>query len=210
MPSWLFPTPISSSAQIMPHDSTPRSFDFLMTNSLSPSYSTQPRSATITFWPAATLGAPQTIWEGVSWPRSTVVTCKWSELGCGSQVSTLPTKRPLSPPLMLCTSSNAPTSRPEEVRAAQVSSGERLKSTYSFSHFREIFILSLFDSLKIRAKLHIFRQRSKKMHENRRFIKNWRIRSCHEIEGQVVLMSREDLKFLSSPRMCLWGKNASA
>ena len=37
IPSWLLPTPISSSAQIIPSDSTPRSLLRLMVNSLSPS-----------------------------------------------------------------------------------------------------------------------------------------------------------------------------
>ena len=50
--------PTSSSARIIPLDLTPRSF---ASPSVEPSGITAPGSATATVWPAATLGAPQTI-----------------------------------------------------------------------------------------------------------------------------------------------------
>ena len=140
MPSWLVPTPISSSAQIIPRLSTPLSLLFLITKESSPSYKTQPKSATITFCPAATLAAPHTICCGSPLPRSTVVMCKWSEFGCSSQVSTLPTNSPFSPPRIVSTSSTLPTSNPVDVSAVANSSGVRSKSTYSFSHLYEMFI----------------------------------------------------------------------
>ena len=149
MPSWLVPTPISSSAQIIPKLSTPLSLLFLMVKESSPSYSTQPKSATITFCPAAILAAPHTICCGSPLPRSTVVTCRWSELGCSSQVSTLPTKSPFSPPRIVSTSSTLPTSNPVEVSAAAKSCGSRSKSTYSFSHLYEMFIYFVYFYLSL-------------------------------------------------------------
>ena len=133
MPSWEVPTPISSSAQIMPSETTPLSFDFLMVKDSSPLYSTVPMVATMTFCPWATLGAPQTIFNGVSPPTFTVVTCRWSESGCGSQVSTSPTTRPFSPPLMVSYSSKPSTSKPQSVKYLPASSALRSHFTYCFS-----------------------------------------------------------------------------
>ena len=56
--------------------------------------------ATGTVWPAATLGAPHTIWTFSAWPISTCVNLSLSALGCFSQVSTLPITTPSSPPGM--------------------------------------------------------------------------------------------------------------
>ena len=123
----------------------PRRRDFFITNSLSPSYSLQPRVATITFWPAATLGAPHTICDGSPLPMFTVHTCMWSLSGCGSHVSTSPTTSPASPPFIACISSTEPTSRPIEVSASAVSCGVRLKSTYSLSHLYDMFIVPGFN-----------------------------------------------------------------
>ena len=58
IPSWSSPIPTSSSARIIPLERTPRS---LASPSSVPSGMTAPGSATATVWPAATLGAPQTI-----------------------------------------------------------------------------------------------------------------------------------------------------
>ena len=57
----------SSSARIIPLDSTPRSLAFF---SLVPSGMTEPGRATATVWPAATFGAPQTIVAARRSPRS--------------------------------------------------------------------------------------------------------------------------------------------
>ena len=58
IPSWSSPIPTSSSARIIPLERTPRS---LASPSSVPSGMIAPGSATATVWPAATLGAPQTI-----------------------------------------------------------------------------------------------------------------------------------------------------
>ena len=95
IPSWSSPTPTSSSARIMPLDLMPRS---LASPSFVPSGMTAPGSATATVWPAATLGAPQTIVRGSPRPASTVQTLSRSAFGCCSAVRTLPiTKRSGSP-----------------------------------------------------------------------------------------------------------------
>ena len=85
-------SPISSSAseRIIPSDSTPRSFAL---PSFVPSGITAPGSATGTVWPAATLGAPQTIVRVPS-PVSTSQTLRRSASGCCSAESTLPTTKP--------------------------------------------------------------------------------------------------------------------
>ncbi len=84
------PTSISVSERIIPFDSTPRSFAL---PSLVPSGITAPGRATATVWPAATLGAPQTIVCGPS-PASTSVTRRRSASGCCSAESTRPTTNP--------------------------------------------------------------------------------------------------------------------
>ena len=63
IPWWSSPIPTSSSARIIPWDSTPRSFAL---PSVEPSGITAPGRATATTWPAATLGAPHTIVLGVA------------------------------------------------------------------------------------------------------------------------------------------------
>ena len=55
---------------------------------------TAPGSATATVWPAATLGAPQTIVRGSSSPTSTSQTRSRSAFGCCSALSTRPTTKP--------------------------------------------------------------------------------------------------------------------
>jgi hypothetical protein len=74
----------------MPSDSTPRSFARL---SLIPSGITAPGRATATVWPAATFGAPQTIWAGAPAPVSTLHTVNRSASGWRSALSTLPTTK---------------------------------------------------------------------------------------------------------------------
>ena len=61
IPSCSVPIASSSSARIIPLDSTPRS---LALPSFDPSGMTAPGLATATVWPAATFGAPHTIWDG--------------------------------------------------------------------------------------------------------------------------------------------------
>lgn len=100
----------------------------------------------MTFCPAATLGAPQTICMGSPFPRSTVQTCMWSELGCGRHVWMWPTMSPWSPPLMDCISSTHPTSSPIDVSASATCCAVRLKSTYSFSQLYDIFIVEKWGS----------------------------------------------------------------
>ena len=90
IPSWSVPIATSSSARIMPWDSTPRSFARL---SFVPSGITAPGEATATVWPAATFGAPQTIWAVSPSPIATVQTVSRSASGCCSAVSTRPTTK---------------------------------------------------------------------------------------------------------------------
>ncbi len=89
MPSWSSPTSSSSAARIIPSEATPRSFAL---RSFSPPGIRAPGSATATVWPAATLGAPQTIVRSPS-PTSTVQTRSRSASGCCSALSTLPTTK---------------------------------------------------------------------------------------------------------------------
>ena len=72
-------------------DAWPRSLAAL---SLVPSGITAPGLATATVWPAATLGAPQTIWEGSPSPVSTMAdAAAGRRRGAGSASSTLPTTK---------------------------------------------------------------------------------------------------------------------
>ena len=123
MPSWLVPMPSSSSAHIMPMDSTPRIFDFFILKSPG---RTVPIWANSTFWPAATLGAPHTTVRGSPPPASTVVMWRWSLSGWGSQVRTFATTTPLSPPGTASDSSTESTSIPMEVIASAIWAGVRL------------------------------------------------------------------------------------
>ena len=115
IPSWELPMPSSSSAQIIPIDSTPRILDFLILKSPG---STVPIWANRTFCPAATLGAPQTTVRGSPLPASTLVMCRWSLSGWGSHSSTLATTTPASPPGISSLSSTESTSIPMSVMAS--------------------------------------------------------------------------------------------
>ena len=123
MPLSSVPTPISVSLQIIPILTSPRSLPFLMVYASSPWYRVVPMVATITFCPAATLGAPHTMGSGSPSPTFTVVICRWSLLGCASQVSTSPTTSPFSPPRMGSIAFTAETSKPIAVRMRLSSSG---------------------------------------------------------------------------------------
>ena len=65
---------------------------------------------------------------------------------CGLTINTL--MWAVRPPLILCTSSSASTSRPVDVKASHTCCGVRSKSTYSFNHLYDIFIAMIFDVLK--------------------------------------------------------------
>jgi hypothetical protein len=78
IPLWSSPMPTSSSARIMPLERTPRS---VASPSSLPSGMTAPGRATATVWPAATLGAPQTIVRGAPEPSSTSQTVSRSASG---------------------------------------------------------------------------------------------------------------------------------
>ena len=95
IPSWSGPIATSSSARIIPADSTPRSF---ARPSFVPSGITAPGSATATIWPAATFGAPHTIVRSSPVPTSTVQTVSRSASGWRSALSTRPTRKCSSAP----------------------------------------------------------------------------------------------------------------
>ena len=94
MPAWLSPSPSSSSAQIMPWDSSPRILAFFR---VTPFGRLAPTAAKATFCPAATLGAPHTTLNTASAPASTVHSDSLSACGCLTQVSTWPTTTPVRP-----------------------------------------------------------------------------------------------------------------
>ena len=99
IPSCDVPKPISSSAQIIPCDTSPRILESLILKA-SPAvgYTVVPSTATTTFCPVATLVAPQTICRASPLPTSTVVIFNRSALGCCTQVSTWPINKPSKPP----------------------------------------------------------------------------------------------------------------
>ncbi len=90
IPAWSSPRPTSSSARIIPLDLTPRS---LASPNSVPSGMIAPGRATATVWPAATLGAPQTIVRGSPEPSSTLHTLSRSASGCFSASTTFPTTK---------------------------------------------------------------------------------------------------------------------
>ena len=125
IPSCPLPNPISSSAQIIPSETSPLIFPFLILNgSPSSGYKVVPIVATITFCPLATLEAPQTIDKTSSAPISTVVQFKWSEFGCGSHVMTSPTTKPSKPPFICSKVSIPSTSSPVSVRYSAIFSAD--------------------------------------------------------------------------------------
>ena len=141
MPSWLVPIPISSSAQIIPSLASPRIFDLAITKGSFPfMLISVPTVATITFCPAATFGAPQTICKGSACPMLTVVTLKRSALGCCSQVSTSPITNPFKPPGKLCHSSMCSTSKPLTDKRSAISFASTFVGRISRNQLIEIFI----------------------------------------------------------------------
>ena len=144
MPSCILPKPISSSAQIIPLEDCPRIFACLITNG-SPSKGNifVPGVATITFCPAATLGAPQTICKISPVPTSTVVRLSLSASGCLMHVFTSPITSPCNPPLTDSNDSIPSTSNPEPVSKTEVSSGEKFTGSNSFNQLYDIFICKI-------------------------------------------------------------------
>ena len=90
IPSWPSPSSSSFSEQIIPLDSTPRSFACLI---FIPPGITAPGRATTTVCPAATFGAPQTIVRAPS-PASTWQTFSRSASGCFETSCTFPITKP--------------------------------------------------------------------------------------------------------------------
>ena len=85
------PTPISSSAHIIPSLSIPLILDFLILNdSFFIVISLLPTGATITFCPTATLGAPQIILRLLFKPTLTSVNFNLSAFGCFSHLTISP------------------------------------------------------------------------------------------------------------------------
>ena len=141
--------PISSSAQIIPSDGWPYTLRFSIVNKAFPSWSNKvvPGVATITFCPAATLAAPQTIVKISSRPASTVVRLSvFSFTSNFSQVSTSPTTKPRKPPGIFSCASIPSTSRPVLVKRTSSSSGLPFsgsleRSIKSRNQLIEIFIV---------------------------------------------------------------------
>ena len=138
IPAWSEPIPSSSCAQIIPNDSTPRILDFLILKSPG---RTVPIVAKSTFWPAATLGAPQTTVRSSPVPASTFVIWRWSESGCSTHSTTFATTTPARPPGISSCSSKESTSMPMEVIASATWAGVSSHSRYSLSQLYESFIV---------------------------------------------------------------------
>ena len=115
IPACELPKPSSSSAQIIPSDTSPLIFDFFIVKDSSPLYSSVPMVATVTFCPAETLGAPHTMCNNSSAPISTVVMLNLSASGCLMQVFTSPITIPSKPPFTVSVFSMLSTSNPQAV-----------------------------------------------------------------------------------------------
>ena len=133
MPSWSSDRFSSASEQIIPKDSTPRIFAFLISI---PPGSAAPTRATGTIWPAATFGAPQMICRD-SPPTSTAQRESRSALGWRSTRSTRPVTNPAK---SLPTVSTASTSRPVMTSRSTSSSTDHGTSQYARSHERGTLI----------------------------------------------------------------------
>ena len=127
-PSWT-----SVSDRIIPSDSTPRSFALPRRV---PSGSTAPGSATITAWPAATLGAPHTIVRSSDPLSRTVHTLRRSASGCCDTSSTSPMRKrlPLPSTRGIPTLVTRSTSVPLSASVVASWSASCPGSQYSFSH----------------------------------------------------------------------------
>ena len=91
IPAWSAPRPISSSARIIPRDSSPRS-GRSSSGAGKPGSST-PGRPTATVAPTPKFQAPQTICRGSPSPTSTWQSWSLSAFGCFSAATTLPTRR---------------------------------------------------------------------------------------------------------------------
>ncbi len=140
-PSCPSPNPISSSAHSIPLLSTPRIFAFLMVKA-SPfiGWMVVPGKATITFCPAATFGAPQTIGKISPEPVFTVVTFSLSASGCFSQVITSPATNPSNPPFTLSNAYTPSTSKPISVSNSAAFSALIFTGKISCNQFQDIFM----------------------------------------------------------------------
>ncbi len=133
IPSLSVPSWTSVSDRIMPSDSTPRSFALPRRV---PSGSTAPGNATITAWPAATLGAPHTIVRSSDPLRRTLQTLSLSASGCCATSSTSPIRNrpplpsPRGTPTLVTRSTSVPLSASVVASASALCPG----SQYSFSH----------------------------------------------------------------------------
>ena len=135
MPGGPSPSSSSEEAQIIPIDSTPRSFALPI---LWPPGSVAPGSATGTVWPAATLGAPQTIVRSPS-PVSTVQTRSRSAFGCGSALSTLPTTKPSAEggPTVPTRSTSVPVIASRSASSARLDAGIAVLAQPGVGHLHE-------------------------------------------------------------------------
>src|SRR6478672_9117697 len=106
-----------------------------------------PIGATTTFWPAATLDAPQTIWSVCPFPVVTLVIFSLSASGCFSQLSTSPTTRPFKPPGNDSNGCKDSTSRPMEVSIALNFSGLMVTGRYSLSQLYEMIMNAYYFSV---------------------------------------------------------------
>src|SRR5690606_6857483 len=141
IPSCDFPNPISSSAQIIPCENSPRILDSLiLKGSPLKGKTVVPTPANITFCPLATLGAPQTTCNGSPLPLSTVVIRNLSAFGCCSQLNTSAIIKPSSPPGTSSTSSKPSTSSPMFVNISDSSSGVLSIFKKSLSQLYDILI----------------------------------------------------------------------
>ena len=89
--------------------------------------------ATNTFCPAATFGAPHTMFNNSEAPTLTLVILNLSASGCFSFSTTSPITIPFKPPFTLSKDSMPSTSNPEEVRYSSTCSGVKSISIKVFN-----------------------------------------------------------------------------
>ena len=129
IPEWSGPSPTSSSARIIPRETSPRSGR----SSSGPGKPgrSAPGRPTATVAPTPKFHAPQTICCGSAFPTSTWQSCSRSAFGCGSAASTRPTtKWPRLPPASVTpTSMTRSTSRAEIESRRAMSLADAVVST---------------------------------------------------------------------------------
>ena len=136
-----------------------------MVNKALPSASNKvvPGVATITFWPAATLAAPQTMVNVSDSPASTVVRLSVLSFTSNfSQVKTSATTNPFNPPGIFSCLSMPSTSNPVFVNNTSNSSaspfwGNLEMSIKSRNQFKEIFISNFIEKVSFYNLLKLFR-----------------------------------------------------